>query len=91
MILGSSDRVCFAGVRRPWPVRVEALFYRPDDPACWHFRRRIFEDPTLAKRLFGRPRGARRFKTHEPARKLADLLLPMEAIMKKGNGGGSNE
>ncbi len=82
MILGVPTVSAYAG-GAPSMARdeVEALFYRPDDPAMLAFQiRRIFEDPALAERLSKAAR-ARALETHDPERNLADLIVAYDAIM----------
>lgn len=82
MILGVPTVSAYAG-GAPSMARdeVEALFYRPDDPAMLAFQiRRIFEDPALAERLSQAAR-ARALETHDPERNLAHLIAAYETIM----------
>lgn len=87
MILGVPTVSAYAG-GAPSMARdeVEALFYRPDDPAMLAFQiRRIFEDPELAGRLSKAAR-ARALQTHDPDNNLADLIAAYEAIMAEPAG-----
>ena len=82
MILGVPTVSAYAG-GAPSMARdeVEALFYRPDDPAMLAFQiRRIFEDPELAAGLSQAAR-ARALATHDPENNLADLIAAYGAIM----------
>lgn len=82
MILGVPTVSAYAG-GAPSMARdeVEALFYRPDDPAMMALQiRRIFEDPVLAAR-FSEAGRARALETHDPDRNLADLIAAYDAIM----------
>ncbi|BFN13723.1 hypothetical protein MspRI1_17340 [Marinobacter sp. RI1] len=87
MILGAPTVSAYCG-GAPSMARdeVEALFYRPDDPAMLAFQvRRIFEDPGLASQLSEAAR-ARALQTHDPERNLADLLVAYEAIVQGSRG-----
>lgn len=82
MLLGVPTVSAYAG-GAPSMARdeVEALFYRPDDPAMLAFQvRRIFEDPELADRLSKAAR-AQALQTHDPDNNLADLIAAYETIM----------
>jgi len=82
MILGVPTVSAYAG-GAPSMARdeVEALFYRPDDPAMMALQiRRIFQDPALAARLSEAAR-VRAMQTHDPDRNLADLISAYDAIM----------
>lgn len=82
MILGVPTVSAYAG-GAPSMARdeIEALLYRPDDPAMLAFQiRRIFEDQDLADRLSLAGR-ARALKTHDPENNLADLISAYEAIL----------
>lgn len=81
MIIGVPTVSAYAGGAPSMACdEVEALFYRPDDPAMLAFQiRRIFEDPALAARLSQAAR-ARARKTHDPERNLADLIAAYQAI-----------
>lgn len=84
MILGVPTVSAYAG-GAPSMARdeVEALFYRPDDPAMMAFQiRRIFEDPELAHRL-SRAARARARETHDPEHNLQDLITAYRAILAK--------
>lgn len=82
MLLGVPSVSAYAG-GAPSMARdeVEALFYRPEDPAMLALQiRRIFEDPALAGRLSQAAR-ARAQHTHDPSRGLADLIAAYRVIM----------
>lgn len=88
MILGVPTVSAYAG-GAPSMARdeVEALFYRPDDPAMMALQiRRIFEDRTLAARLSQAAR-ARALETHDPEHNLQDLISAYHAILREGRGG----
>lgn len=87
MILGAPTVSAYAG-GAPSMARdeVEALFYRPDDPAMLAFQiRRIFEDPALAECLSQAAR-ARALATHDPDRNLQDLIAVYREIMTEARG-----
>lgn len=81
MIIGVPTVSAYAGGAPSMACdEVEALFYRPDDPAMLAFQiRRIFEDPALAARLSQAAR-ARAQQAHDPERNLADLIAAYQAI-----------
>jgi glycosyltransferase involved in cell wall biosynthesis len=82
MLLGVPTVSAYAG-GAPSMAReeVEALFYRPDDPAMLAFQiRRIFEDRELAGRLSKAAR-SRALETHDPENNLADLVAAYMAIL----------
>lgn len=82
MLLGVPTVSAYAG-GAPSMARdeVEALFYRPDDPAMLALQiRRIFEDRELAARLSKAAR-ARALETHDPENNLANLIAAYESIM----------
>jgi len=90
MVLGVPVVSAYAG-GAPSMARddIEALFYRPDDPAMLAFQiRRIFEDPELAARLSQAAR-ARAQQTHDPERNLADLIAVYQAIITDSQGVGA--
>lgn len=89
MILGVPTVSAYAG-GAPSMARdeVEALFYRPDDPAMLAYQiRRIFEDPALAARLAQAAR-SRAKQTHDPEKNLADLISAYDAINQGSDGAG---
>lgn len=85
MMLGAPTVSAYAG-GAPSMARdeVEALFYRPDDPAMLALQiRRIFEDSVLASRLSKAAR-ERALINHDPERNLADLVATYESILREG-------
>ncbi|TKZ17449.1 glycosyltransferase [Shimia litoralis] len=82
MILGVPTVSAYAGGAPSMAGdEVEALFYRPDDPAMLALQiRRIFEDPELAGHLSTAAR-ARALQTHDPDNNLADLIAAYKVIM----------
>lgn len=87
MILGTPTVSAYAG-GAPSMARdeMDALFYRPDDPAMLALQiRRLFEDPDLAARLSQSAR-ARAQAAHAPAGPVKALVAAYETIMADEKG-----